>query len=140
MYFKGHKGTYGSIHLIVISLHCTLHKAAADLGDYPIYVHAHVFPLVFFLSLCGCGMSILNNELKYIWLRKLLGFVWEAGIQVVELYLQSSVMSLEGRVAMGRPQDPHTPVLSHRKFTPGCGTGNKLRSFSVSSRMLPTRL
>lgn len=101
---------------------------------------ARIFPLVFFLSLYGCGMCILNNELKYSWLRKLLGFVWEAGIQVVELYLQSSVVSLEGRVAMGRPQDPHTPMLSHRKSMPGPGTGNKLRSFSVSSRMLPTWL
>lgn len=58
----------------------------------------------------------------------------------MELYLQSSVMSLGGRVAMGRPQDPHISVLSHRKFTPGPGIGNKLRSFSVSSRMLPTWL
>lgn len=87
------------MHLIVISLHCTLHKAAADLGDYPIYVCACVFPVLFFLSLFGCGMSLLNNELKYTWLRKLLGSVWEGGIQVVELYLQSGVMSLRGRGA-----------------------------------------
>lgn len=86
-------------------------------------------------------MTMLNNVPKHIWLRKLLGFVWEAGIQVVELYLQSSVVSLwEGGLAVRRPQDPHTPVLSHRKFMPGHVTGNKLRSFSVSSRMLPTWL
>lgn len=46
----------------------------------------------------------------------------------------------EGGLAMGRPQEPQTPVLSHRKFMPGYVTGNKLRSFSVSSRTLPTWL
>ena len=95
------------MHLIVISLHCTVHKAAADLGDYPIYVYACVFPVLFFLSLFGCGMSMLNNELKCIWLRKLLGSVWEGGTHVVELYLQSGVMPLGvGGLAMGRPPYP----------------------------------
>lgn len=37
------------------------------------------------------GVVSLNNIRKHIWLRKLVGFVWEAGTQVVELYLQSSV-------------------------------------------------
>lgn len=60
--------------------------------DYPIYVCEYVFPLLLFLSLCGCGMSMLNNELKHIWLRKLLGFIWEAGIQH---RLWSCVYSLE---------------------------------------------
>ena len=70
-----------------------------------------------------------------------MGFIWEAGTQVVELYLQSSVMSLLGGLGHGgAPQDPHTPVLSHQKVMPVRISGNKLGSFSASSRMLRTWL
>lgn len=66
-----------------------------------------------------------------------MGFVWEAGTQVVKLYLQPSVMSLLGVLGRGGPQDPRTPVLSHQKVMPVHVTGKKLGSFSASSRMLP---
>lgn len=69
-----------------------------------------------------------------------MGFVWEAETQAVELYLQPSVMSVLGGLGHGGPQDPHTPVLSHQKVMPVHVAGKKLRSFSASSRMLPTWL
>lgn len=66
MYLKELKDPCWPVLLIVISLHYTLHKAAAGLGGYPIYVCACIVPLLFFLSLCGCGMSMLNNEPKHL--------------------------------------------------------------------------
>lgn len=69
-----------------------------------------------------------------------MGFVWEAGMQVVELYLQPSVMSLLGGLGRGGPQDPRTPVLSHQKVMLVHVAGKKLGSFSASSTMLPTWL
>lgn len=45
-----------------------------------------------------------------------MGFVWEATTQGVELYLQSSVMSLLG--GLGCRDPPQTSVLSYQKVMP----------------------
>lgn len=133
---KDTKSPAWPVHLIqddAISLYCPLCKAAAGLGDYP--VHKSTWIYIYFhcclscLSLSGCCVPMINDVPKHIWLRKLMDFVWEAATQVVELYLQSSVMSLLG--GLGCRDPPKTSVPSYQKVMSMHVTGNKFRSLCL---------